>query len=243
MERRIRCYMSTDINIVVILEGGKDYPILLDYEKQPFYLSDLGLTISYGKCNNECSGLFDFLELPDKFRDGTIFNLCFCGSKNIGYGRADITIVESDDERRIFYGKEVSEKGFIIPDGEIIYPGSIDLEIEIPNNPNKIIVHSSNIVKSNPEVIDCLRELNMGGEIYRHFKGMYVIILGSAIHTETEEELVIYRHIKSDNVFARPKEMFFSEVDHEKYPNVTQKMRFEKITLDEYLKEVEDNEN
>ncbi len=65
------------------------------------------------------------------------------------------------------------------------------------------------------------------GEIYRHFKGNVITILEIAKHTETLEEMVVYMH--DGEIWVRPMEMFLSKVDHEKYPDVKQEYRFEKV--------------
>ena len=67
------------------------------------------------------------------------------------------------------------------------------------------------------------------GEKYRHFKGMVVEILELAKDSETLEDMVVYRHTDTDEIWVRPLSMFLSKVDTEKYPDVKQEYRFEKV--------------
>lgn len=70
--------------------------------------------------------------------------------------------------------------------------------------------------------------------IYRHYKGDYYIVEDVAAHSETGEELVIYRGLYNGEKFgqhhlcARPKAMFLEEISPEKCPkDHVQKYRFE----------------
>lgn len=83
------------------------------------------------------------------------------------------------------------------------------------------------------------------GDIVKHFKRetlspeelrynptmhMYKIISMNVKHTETGEALVVYQALYGDcQVYARPKEMFLSKVDKEKYPDIKQEYRLERI--------------
>lgn len=56
---------------------------------------------------------------------------------------------------------------------------------------------------------------------YRHYKGNEYIVLGIARHTETEEELVVYRQDYGERgLWVRPRRMFqeMVEVDGKQVP-------------------------
>lgn len=64
--------------------------------------------------------------------------------------------------------------------------------------------------------------------IYKHFKGNYYLVIDIASNSEDDVEYVVYRQLYGDyKLWIRPLSMFMSEVDHNKYPNIKQKYRFE----------------
>lgn len=73
--------------------------------------------------------------------------------------------------------------------------------------------------------------------IYRHFKGKFYLVLDIVKHSETKEELVLYRALYGEKeLWVRPISMFTSLVDRDKYPNVKQKYRFERQNMDNFNK-------
>ena len=74
-----------------------------------------------------------------------------------------------------------------------------------------------------------MREIKIHG-IYKHFKGDYYLVEELAKDSETLEDVVIYRKLYEDgSCFVRPLTDFIGEVNHDKYPNVKQKYKFELI--------------
>lgn len=82
-----------------------------------------------------------------------------------------------------------------------------------------------------------MRELKIHG-IYKHFKGDYYLVEDVVQHSETKEKMVLYRRLYGDGgLWVRPYDMFLSEVDHEKYPNVKQKYRMELQEIESVAKD------
>ena len=65
------------------------------------------------------------------------------------------------------------------------------------------------------------------GDIYQHFKGNKYQVTAIAYDAETEEKCVVYQALYGEfKTFIRKYDEFISEVDREKYPQVSCRYRF-----------------
>ena len=66
------------------------------------------------------------------------------------------------------------------------------------------------------------------GRIYKHFKGDLYLVEDVVYHSESKEQMVLYRALYGSGLrYVRPYEMFLSKVDKVKYPDVEQEYRFQ----------------
>ena len=66
--------------------------------------------------------------------------------------------------------------------------------------------------------------------IFRHYKGGLYEYICEARHSETEEEMVVYRPLYNDSgVWVRPKNMFFENVN----TDGEEKSRFSEVEVEE----------
>jgi hypothetical protein len=62
-----------------------------------------------------------------------------------------------------------------------------------------------------------MQQLVIGAK-YKHYKNHLVIVIGAALHSETKEELVVYKKLHADKeykegqLWVRPKNMFLEDV-------------------------------
>lgn len=87
-----------------------------------------------------------------------------------------------------------------------------------------------------------MNELKIKG-IYKHFKGDHYLVEDVALSSDDGvTTYVIYRKLYGDcSLYIREKSDFLGCVDHNKYPNVTQKYKFELLEIESLRKNFQKN--
>lgn len=136
-------------------------------------------------------------------------------NKNKEDGQGDVYIISSVGGKGVHIGriKEISQDA----EGDIVIEADIDLQ----SITDERMINQEKAKEYKEKMI---------GKLYRHFKGNIYKVIDIAIHSETAEPMVLYQSVDNPEFkWVRPLDMFLSEVDHEKYPDVKQRLRFEPI--------------
>ena len=92
----------------------------------------------------------------------------------------------------------------------VVNDGSFKVDFD-----NAVVSKPVEVKEVNTTCPECsaLEDVHLGK--YRHFKGNEYEVIGFAKHSETEEKLVLYKSVQnSDDVWARPYDMFKETVEH-----------------------------
>ena len=105
--------------------------------------------------------------------------------------------------------KPYSARILVVNDGSFKVDFSENIEVISPDNNIQDVEVKTEI----KEIVKPLENVVLGK--YRHFKGNEYEVTGFAKHSETSEKLVIYKSLSnSDDVWARPYDMFIDVVEH-----------------------------
>ena len=108
------------------------------------------------------------------------------------------------------------------------------LDLDIERNTTTDLINKYKSLKEELVDFNENNEVIVGGT-YRHFKGKMYKVLLIATDSETNDDdeprkLVVYEAQYGDKkVWVRDYDMFLSEVDKEKYPDISQKYRFQLV--------------
>lgn len=72
------------------------------------------------------------------------------------------------------------------------------------------------------------------GEVYHHFKGNDYVVRGIASSSDNpNQQYVVYEDVQTQKLWVRRYEEFTEELPIGKYPNVSQKFRFDLVVEEE----------
>ena len=153
----------------------------------------------------------------------------------------------SFDNNSLLFGKSISNISDLLVYTRNVLVEDFDFSRDKANKMVGISLNINNLIKNNDiddledwikvfsNDIKCFKISNVEANIQVISKLIDLIKeynIDKPIILETKEEIVVYRRLYEDTgLWIRPVNMFLSEVDHNKYPDVKQKYRFTRMEM------------